>query len=64
MIDREAALALDRADPLSSWRDEFVVADDSLVYLDGNSLGRLPRRTIARLHRVINDEWGLGLIRS
>jgi kynureninase len=38
MLDRHAALALDDADPLARWRDEFVVPD-SLVYLDGNSLG-------------------------
>jgi kynureninase len=63
-LDREAALALDGADPLASWRNEFVIADDSMVYLDGNSLGMLPRRTVARLHRVMNDEWASGLIRS
>ena len=54
MLDRHAALALDDADPLARWRDEFVVPDDSLVYLDGNSLGMLPRRTVARLNRVMN----------
>ncbi len=63
-LDRDQALALDAADPLRAARDEFVVQPDGLVYLDGNSLGRLPKRTIARLQHVISDEWGRGLIRS
>ena len=62
--DRERALALDAADPLRRWRDEFVIDDPALVYLDGNSLGRLPRRTLERLRRVAAEEWGGGLIRS
>jgi len=40
------------------------VAEDHLIYLDGNSLGRLPRRTIERMHAVIEHEWGRRLIRS
>ncbi len=64
MTTRDDALRLDVADPLSRWRDEFVVPDDSLVYLDGNSLGMMPRRTVERLGRVMHDEWGAGLIGS
>src|SRR4051794_22792918 len=64
MLDRAAALALDGSDPLSAWRNEFVIADDSLVYLDGNSLGMPPRRTITRLNQLMNDQWASGLIRS
>jgi kynureninase len=64
MLTRADALALDEADPLSSWRDEFVIADESLIYLDGNSLGMMPRRTVDRLQRVLHDEWAGGLIRS
>jgi kynureninase len=64
MPTRDDAVALDHADPLSVWRDEFVIADDTLVYLDGNSLGMTPRRTIARLERVIRDEWASGLMGS
>lgn len=59
-----AAAALDRADPLASLRDRFVGADDPLVYLDGNSLGRLPRATARRLSEVIEREWGSRLIRG
>jgi kynureninase len=58
----ECAL-LDRADPLAALRDEFIVPD-GVVYLDGNSLGALPRRTPARLAEVASHEWGEGLIRS
>jgi kynureninase len=64
VLTRADALALDAADSLASWRDEFVVADESLVYLDGNSLGMMPRRTAARLQHVLKHEWAGGLIRS
>lgn len=62
--DREQAQALDRADPLASFRDQVVRADDGLVYLDGNSLGRLPATTARRLAEAVDDQWGRGLIRS
>lgn len=55
---------LDAADPLAPFRDRFVVADPGLVYLDGNSLGRLPRATAARLAAVVEREWGEELIRG
>jgi kynureninase len=55
---------LDAADPLASFRDRFVFADPAIVYLDGNSLGRLPLATPARLARVVGDEWGGELIRG
>ncbi len=63
-FSRATALTLDAADPLARWRDEFVIGDPSLVYLDGNSLGRTPRRTIARLQQVVEREWAGDLIRS
>jgi kynureninase len=63
-LSRERAVALDAADPLASLRDAFVVDDPELIYLDGNSLGRLPKATAERLARVVRDEWGSGLIRS
>jgi kynureninase len=63
MTNRDDALALDAADPLAAWRDEFVVGDPDVVYLDGNSLGRTPKRTIAALHRVI-EQWSGDLISS
>ncbi len=58
------AFELDSADPLAHWRDRFVIDDPDLSYLDGNSLGMFPRTTVHRIHEVMNEEWGSGLIRS
>ena len=55
---------LDATDPLAWGRERFVVPDEKLVYLDGNSLGRLPKATVARLQRVVETEWGTDLISS
>ncbi len=60
---RAGALALDAADALAPLRNEFVLPD-GLIYLDGNSLGALPRRTPRRIAEVVESEWGQGLIRS
>ena len=59
-----ASDALDAADPLASFRDRFVIEDPGPVYLDGNSLGRLPRSTAGRLARLVGVGWGRGLIRG
>jgi kynureninase len=61
---REQAAALDADDPLAALRDEVVINDPHLIYLDGNSLGRLPKATVTRLHEAVTAEWGDGLIRS
>jgi len=58
------ASALDAADPLRDRRDLFVGAETSLVYFDGNSLGRPLRATADRLARFVRDEWGGRLIRG
>src|SRR5262245_59769929 len=63
-LSRERAEALDEADPIGSSRDAFVNDDPELIYLDGNSLGRLPKATPERVARLVRDEWGSGLIRS
>jgi kynureninase len=62
-MDRATAARLDAEDPLAAFRDEFVPAGD-VIYFDGNSLGRLPRRTVTRLSAVVEEEWGRGLVRS
>jgi kynureninase len=59
-----AAYALDAADPLASFRDRFVIDNAALVYLDGNSLGRLPRATADRLARLVREGWGGQLVRG
>jgi len=64
MATRLDPASLDAADPLASFRDRFVFADPALVYLDGNSLGRLPRATVERLGSIVSDEWGGELIRA
>ena len=53
---------LDATDPLRGWRDEFVITDPDLCYLDGNSLGRLPRRTVEAVQGFLLDEWGSQLV--
>ncbi len=62
--DRSQAAGLDAADPLAGMADRFVRPDPGLIYLDGNSLGRLPAATAQRLRDVVDREWGAGLIRS
>src|SRR5579875_1185986 len=64
MPSRADALALDDADPLGAFYDRFVVAADGVIYLDGNSLGRLPRDTPRRLAEVVERQWGERLIRG
>jgi kynureninase len=59
---RDAALARDRSDPIADLREEFVIDDPALIYLDGNSLGRLPRRTEEAIRRLVRTEWGGDLI--
>lgn len=70
---REAAQRLDDADPLAGFRDRFTGdgpdgtwddGADRRIYLDGNSLGRLPRATPAAVARVVEQEWGAGLVGS
>jgi kynureninase len=60
----EYAASLDAEDPLASLRDAFVRDDPELIYLDGNSLGRLPKASAERITQVVREEWGAGLIRS
>ncbi|WP_329615352.1 kynureninase [Streptomyces brevispora] len=59
---QERAKALDTADELAPLRALFTL--DDTVYLDGNSLGALPRHVPARLHEVLTREWGELRIRS
>jgi len=58
------AVALDAADPLARLRGEFIGSDTSLVYFDGNSLGRPLRRSAERLERFVHEQWGGRLIRG
>ena len=62
-MNRADAEALDAEDPLARFREAFELPP-GVIYLDGNSLGPLPRATPARLDAVVRGEWGEGLIRS
>lgn len=63
MITLDDARALDAADPLAGMRAQFVLPDD-ILYLDGNSLGALPKATIAAQKDAVERQWGIDLIRS
>ncbi len=58
------AIELDELDELSAYRSKFISGDEKLIYLDGNSLGKLPAESKAILESSINIEWGERLIRS
>jgi kynureninase len=62
----DQAGALDAADPLAHFRDQFIGSDDSeiVAYLDGNSLGRPLRATRDRVDRFIDEIWAKRLIRA
>ena len=59
---RTFAEQLDAKDPLAKFRDEFFIADDRLSYLDGNSLGRMPKATLAVVSEFLSGEWGTKLV--
>lgn len=63
MIERDDLVALDRADPLAGFRERFLLPD-RIIYLDGNSLGPLPRATPARVGSVVSHQWGHWLVRA
>jgi kynureninase len=61
MIDRAHAERLDAADPLARFRERFVIDEPEAIYLDGNSLGRLPIATRERLRELLG-QWGSELV--
>jgi kynureninase len=63
MKTRHDYLAMDAADPLRSLKEQFALPT-GVIYLDGNSLGVLPKSTAARVQQVITEEWGQDLIKS
>ena len=58
VTDRQYAEELDKKDPLAHFKSQFVVGDPTMCYLDGNSLGRLPKATIAAINDFMSKEWG------
>lgn len=61
---RAYAQKLDEADELAAYRNRFFNADSNLIYMDGNSLGKLPLRAMDRVEQIVKEEWGTKLIRS
>ncbi|MEZ5072209.1 MAG: kynureninase [Bacteroidales bacterium] len=62
--DKSYAVHCDLHDPLHSYRDRFHIAEDGLIYLDGNSLGRLPLATENAFQGLLQKQWGERLVRS
>jgi kynureninase len=58
VTDREYALELDKNDPLAHFKSQFVISDPTMCYLDGNSLGRLPKATVTAINDFMTKEWG------
>ena len=61
-VTKESVNTLDQNDPLSLYLKQFQVSNKSLCYLDGNSLGRLPLKTIDNINSFLKDEWGNQLV--
>lgn len=61
VTDRAYALELDKNDPLARFKSQFVVTDPQMCYLDGNSLGRLPKETISAVNNLMT-EWGAEVV--
>jgi kynureninase len=62
-LDRNACIALDAADRIAGFRERFL-DDGSTIYLDGNSMGRLPKAAVPRLQEMAEHEWGTILVRG
>ncbi len=62
ITDRQFAVDLDAKDPLAKYREQFVITDPTMCYLDGNSLGRLPKQTIKVINEFLIDDWGAKVV--
>lgn len=63
-LGHDRAVAFDRDDPLSSHRARYLHTDPELIYLDGNSLGRVPAAALDIVEEVTRHQWGDRLVRS
>lgn len=62
--DRKFAQALDRQDALAAYRSRFAIPEPGLLYMDGNSLGRLTLQSAERARELVENEWGRELVRG
>ena len=58
------ALELDSHDKLTAYREAFVITNPALIYLDGNSLGRMPKAAAEKAKQIVDEQWGVDLIRG
>lgn len=63
-ITKQHAIDLDSTDPIAAFKQRFFQPDPDLIYVDGNSLGRLPNDTIEKVQNIVVNQWGTDLIRS
>lgn len=63
-FSRDFAQQLDSQDRLASYREQFVIHDPDLIYLDGNSLGMMPKAAQERVRQIVDEQWGTELIRG
>lgn len=63
-LGADFARRLDQSDELAAFREQFVFNEDNLIYMDGNSLGRLPHHTAMHLRDVVEGQWAKDLIRG
>ena len=62
MVTREDAQALDASDPLRQYKSQFLITDPDMCYLDGNSLGRMPKATQNVLTDFMVNGWGTKVV--
>jgi len=62
MFTRQDALDLDTNDPLAKYRERFIFTDPEVCYLDGNSLGRLPKSTVEAINKFLIEGWGAKIV--
>jgi len=62
MFTRQDALDLDTNDPLARYRERFIFTDPEVCYLDGNSLGRLPKSTVESINKFLIEGWGAKIV--
>ncbi len=63
-LNREFAVLLDKGDELAPYREQFVINDPDLIYLDGNSLGMMPKVAQQKARQIVDEQWGTHLIRG
>src|SRR6187455_1707216 len=63
-LNREFAVLLDKGDELAPYREQFVINDPDLIYLDGNSLGMMPKVAKQKSRQIVDEQWGTHLIRG